>query len=159
VRLLELHPDLLQGTSILPAFRTDKTDLNSLVASTEGHAAAGISEARLGEHIQLLESQLKQVMPWELADVSGQFGSAVIGGLRNHNSTIAQELVTKNSVPADQLEMIARDIESVDLRESVNLRSYISTLPRNIMEPLKRFVSACYHRVGNYHLDITGPTC
>lgn len=148
VRLLDLHPDLLEGTAILPAFRTDKSDLSSLVASTEGHAAAGISEARLGAHIQQLEPQLRQVMPWELADVSDQFGSAVVGGLRKPDSTIAQELAVTNSVPLDRLERIARDIESIDLRESVNLRNYISTLSPNIGGPLLRFASACYHRVG-----------
>lgn len=148
VRLLELHPDLLEGVAVLPAFRTDKTDLNSLVASTEGHAVAGIDEARLGSHIQQLEAQIKQVMPWELADVGDTFRSAMVDGLRNPNSTIVQELIGANGVSSDQIEGIVSDIGTIDFRESRNIRDYISRLPPNIQEPLNRFVSACYHRVG-----------
>ena len=149
VRLMELHPDLLDGNSILPAFRTDKPNLDSLVASSAAdHAAAAIDESRLGRHIGLLEGKLKRVLPWDLSGVGETYRNAVVSGLRNPGSLIGREVVGTGQATREGLEEIACEIEALDFTDSVNLREYIAKLPDNVREPLRRYTTACYHRVG-----------
>lgn len=148
VLLLDAHPDLFKGTSILPAFRTDKSNFSDLVSSTGGHAAAGIDDAHLRGHIAKLEGSITRIMPWSLGTVGDTFRLTVVKGLRNPNSTIATELTATYGLERNVVERLATEIEGLDFSDSVNLRTYVSNLDDKIRAPLTRYASACYHVVG-----------
>jgi hypothetical protein len=148
VKLTDAYPDIFSGPAILPAFRTDKTDLYDLVSSTGGHSAAGIDDVHLRAHIQQLEQTIKQVMPWELGDVGSRFRRDLLTGLRDSNSVIRRELA-RRGVSERAIEDIGSEIEKLDFGDSKHLRDYIAGITdATIREPLKRFSTACYHVVG-----------
>lgn len=148
VRLVDAHPDLFNGDAILPAFRTDKSSLSELIASTGDHDAAGISEAHLHEHIAKLEERVKQIMPWSLGSVGEGFRTAVVSGLRNPTSFIVNELTATYGLEGDKIDRMAMEIEALDFSDSVNLRNYVANLPGKVRAPLSRYTSALYHAVG-----------
>jgi hypothetical protein len=148
VRLVEAYPDIFGGPAILPAFRTDKSTLEDLIASTEGHEAAGIDEKSLQLHIATLEATIGQAMPWELGQVGDNFKTTLIRELQNPRSPIRIELSQQGGV-GDDMKEIVTEIAALDFSDSKNLRNYISKIDdKRVREPLKRFATACYHIVG-----------
>jgi hypothetical protein len=148
VLLLDAHPDLFEGTAILPAFRTDKSNFSELISSAGGHAAAGIDDAHLRDHIAKLEGSIKQAMPWSLGTVGDAFRMTVVKGLRNPDSFIVKELASGCGLARNDVERMATEIEGLDFSDSLNVRTYVSKLDDKIRAPLTRYVSACYHVVG-----------
>jgi hypothetical protein len=144
IHLFDAHPDVLSGPAILPAFRIDKNGLEDLVTSNESMGAAGIDESRLREHIARIDQSVKQVMPWDLGNVGEQFKRLILEGLRNNSSTIYHALSSVGLTAADT-EKVAHDIESIDFRDSVNLRNYISDVSQPARGLLSSFSTACYH--------------
>jgi len=72
----------------------------------------------------------------------------MVGGLRNRNSFIANELMNTGGVSAAQIEVIAQEIENLNFDEDEPLREYVARLPSNIHDLVKRFTTTCYHMVG-----------
>lgn len=145
--MIDAHPDLLNGEAILPAFRTDKSSLSDLVPSTGDPTTFGIDTARLEEHIAKVSGQIRRVMPWDLGDIANKFKAAVVEGIRNPRSLVRREL-TRRNVPAATVERVANEIETLDLRNSVVLRDYISKLPADMRALFYNYATACYHRIG-----------
>ncbi|WP_141246026.1 hypothetical protein [Mesorhizobium sp. WSM3859] len=148
VRLLEKYPDVIAGDAILPAFRTDKSNLADYVEDAQIFEKAGITEKQLGDHIGLLSATVRQVMPWELADVGARFRDMVLVGLRSDHSRICRQLDQEFGFSRDDREKLASEIASLDFSTSANIREYVAKLPEGPRTPIDRFVTACYHMVG-----------
>jgi hypothetical protein len=148
VKLLDRHPDLLNGDAILPAFRVGKANLRDLCDMSEAEfRASGIAEKKLDDYVTMLEGNIKTVMPWELGDIAERFRITVLTGLRSDTSLVSQRLDSIGYRSADRAKII-NDIEKLDLSEDVTLRRYVEQLPINVQLILKRYISACYHIVG-----------
>jgi hypothetical protein len=149
VRLLERNPDFFAGDAILPVFRSDKSSLADFVSSIGDPKRFGITEAHLSDHIANVQRQIRTVMPWELEGVADTFRTSLVQGLRDPNSVIAEQLTTRHGLNASQLERIARDIDTLDLRSSSNLWDYTATLDQAFQKQLNTFAKASYHLVGS----------
>ncbi len=148
VKLLDAHPDMFDGVAVLPVFRTDKSSLNELITSTEGHAEAGIDDAHLRDHIARLEAKIKQVMTWELGDTGSSYQLALVEGLRDSGSLVTKELKGRG-LEQHQIEKMAIDIESLDFSDSKTLRQYVGNIDNgDVRETLKRYAAALYHMIG-----------
>ena len=147
IRLVDAYPDVFNGPAILPAFRTDQSTLEDLVSSTAGHEAAGIDEKRILAHIAKLEGMIKQAMPWQLGNVGETLKATLLKELQNPQSVIRRELARQGV--QDDLVGIVGAIANLDFGHSKHLRDYIAGIEDSrVREPLKRFVSACYHFIG-----------
>ncbi len=146
VHLLEKHPDLLDGSAILPAFRTDKDSLEDLLPSL-GQSGVQIDKKRLDDHIAKIDQVTKRVMPWELKDTADKYKAAVVEGLKNERSLVRNLLAT-SGVKIQTVGEIATTIQGLDLKNSATLREYIDTLPDPIQSLMNRFTASCYHMVG-----------
>ena len=149
VLLFQRHNSIFAGDAFLPAFRTDRQNLASLVeTSPEDFAQFGINDAQLSDHTAYLERAVQRVMPWDPVPVAGQYRSAVISGLMNEDSLVSRELRTLEFGRADR-ERLIQEIESLSLLESYPLRELIERAPSgNVRNVLKGYAAACYHLVG-----------
>jgi hypothetical protein len=146
IKLINAHPSFF-GDSIIPAFQIGFRNIRDLIESTEDHEAAGIDHQLLDDHISILEQSVKKVMLWDPTGIGAKYKEALTNGLRNIRSPIRRELAAAG-LSARDLELLVADIESIDSRESVNVRNYIASHPEGIREPLMRFATACYHVIG-----------
>ncbi|MER9439184.1 hypothetical protein [Mesorhizobium sp. M0618] len=148
VLLLEKFPDMIAGNAILPAFRTDKTNLADYVEDPKIFEKAGITEKRLSDHIVSLSATVRQVMPWELADVGVRFRDMIVVGLHEDQSRISLQLDHEFGFSRDNRHKLASEIASLDFGTSTTIRDYVAKLPEGPRTPIGRFVTACYHMVG-----------
>lgn len=148
VRLLETYPDLVTGDAILPAFRTDKSNLADYVEDAQIFEKVGITEKRLGDHIASVSAKVRQVIPWELADVGDRFRDMIVVGLRDDQSRISRQLDREHGFSRDNRDKVASEIASLNFSTSSTIRDYVAKLPKGPKTPIDRFVTACYHMVG-----------
>ena len=150
VLLLRAYPDLLDGPSILPAILSDKDGLGDLVSgSTESYQAVGVSEAELATHIAEVEGRIRQVMPWEVADVSERYRARLIEGLSSGTSLIHRELSATGAYDAARQQALLEAVAALDLGRSANLRELIAEdVPVPLQTLLQRYATACYHGIG-----------
>ncbi|AUW60501.1 hypothetical protein C1T17_19875 (plasmid) [Sphingobium sp. SCG-1] len=148
VLLLDQHPDLFAGASLLPAFRTDKVELADLIPSAGDHAAAGIDGRRLAAHVARIEAGVGRVMPWTLADVADRYRKLLLDGLHNTQAMITRQLTAEAGLAERDLAEIVAAIEGLDLSANANLLAYFRTLPDDRRALLERFSATCYHMVG-----------
>ena len=148
VHLLDQHADLLDGDALLPAFREDHDSFEVVASHAGNHAAAGIDAARLKDHIQRVEAQLKRAMPWSLGNTAERYRRLILGDLKNEDSIVSRQL-GEAGLDRDRIKEIAEHVAGADLKQSAELNTYVDALPEtDAREPIRRFLAACYHNVG-----------
>lgn len=149
VAILNSHPDLIECSSILPAFRVDKQSIDEYVTDhAESYRAFDVTEKDVQRVVDHLSRNMKRVMPWDLGDVAQRYQARLLEGIGDETSLVHRQLLATGAFGAKECESIQEGIRSVDPSEDGAMSRYLDALGEPLRDTLTRFERAVYHQIG-----------
>lgn len=133
--IFQKNPFLLNEGHIVPALRSDKTNISELFDKTKNRY----------EIIKFYTENIKTIVSWQLEDNSSWFKKQFISEFQNENSLIRKQLP---SLSSRKIAKIIQDVQSSDILSREKIDNVTKGLPKYAKLVILNFRELVYHMSG-----------